>query len=386
MREPASHLLDADADARGRAHGARIVDVEAIPVSLPYARAPRFASGAVERADNVLVRVHTDAGVVGHAEAQPRPYTYGETQASILAAVRDWFAPRLLGLPAGAPEHARRACLGLAGNHCAHGAVDVALWDLAGRLAGVPCATLLGGCAEDVEVAHMVSFDAPEAMAEDALAMHERHGIRAFKVKVGRDVELDVAAVAAVRAALPDAELYVDANRGWTVEQALRAGAALAELGVGAIEEPIAADDDAGRARLAARWDVPLAGDESCRSVQEVRRAIALGAVGQVSIKTARTGFTASRDVLALCRAHGVPAVVGSQYEGGVGTLASIAFGAAFAETAARPVEAANVLDLAADLLEAPPRIAGGRVRVPEAPGLGCAIDEDALRRFRVAG
>jgi L-alanine-DL-glutamate epimerase-like enolase superfamily enzyme len=363
--------------------GARITEVEAIPFALPYRRPPRFASGSVDRADNVLVRVHTDAGVVGQAEAQPRPYTYGETQASIVGAIRGWFAPRLLGLRAGAIEEARRACAGLAANHCAHGAVDLALWDVAGRLAGAPCSALLGGFADRVAVAHMVSFDAPDAMAHDALAMHETYGIRSFKVKVGREPDLDIAAVRAVREALPDADLYADANRGWSLEEALRAGDALAALGVTAIEEPIAIDDVRGRALLAARWDVPLGGDESCLSLTDVRRAIEEGAVGQVSMKAARTGFSQSRDVLALCRAHRMPVLVGSQYESALGTLASIHLGAAHPELATRPVEAANFLDLAADLLAEPPRIEDGHVRVPAGPGLGAVVDEDALAAHR---
>ncbi len=287
----------------------------------------------------------------------------------------------------GGPARSRRRsppCAGLAGNHCARGAVDVALWDLLGQLAGVPCSTLLGGYADRVAVAHMVSFDAPEAMAEDAVAVCDEYGVCAFKVKVGRDPELDVAAVRAIREALPDADLYADANRGWTLPQAIDAGDALLALGIGAIEEPIAIDDLRGRALLAARWDVPLAGDESCLSLTDVRRAAHEGAVGQVSVKTARTGFSESRDVLALCRAQRLPVVVGSQYEGGLGALASIAFGAAFAETASRPVEAANFHDLATDLLAQAPRIADGHVAVPTAPGLGYVIDEDALAAHRL--
>jgi L-Ala-D/L-Glu epimerase len=374
------------AEHASRVASARIVEVEAIPYAVPYRRPARFASGAVERADNVLVRIQTDAGVVGHAEAQPRPYTYGETQASIVAAIRGWFAPRLLGLRPGAIEEARAAYAGLAGNHCARGAVDVALWDLLGRLAGVPCSTLLGGYADRVAVAHMVSFDTPAAMADDAAAVNAEHGVRSFKVKVGRDPALDIAAVAAIRDALPDAALYADANRGWTLAQAIDAGDALIGLGVGAIEEPIAIDDRRGRALLAARWDVPLAGDESCLSLTDVRRAIGEGAVGQVSVKTARTGFSESRDVLGLCRAERMPVVIGSQYEGALGALASIAFGAAFADTASRPVEATNFHDMATDLLVELPRIADGHVAVPTAPGLGYVIDEDALAAARTEG
>jgi L-Ala-D/L-Glu epimerase len=374
------------AEHASRVASARIVEVEAIPYAVPYRRPARFASGAVERADNVLVRIQTDAGVVGHAEAQPRPYTYGETQASIVAAIRGWFAPHLLGLRAGAIEEAHAAFAGLAGNHCARGAVDVALWDLLGRLAGVPCSTLLGGYADRVAVAHMVSFDTPAAMADDAAAVNAEHGVRSFKVKVGRDPALDIAAVAAIRDALPDAALYADANRGWTLAQAIDAGDALIRLGVGAIEEPIAIDDRRGRALLAGRWDVPLAGDESCLSLTDVRRAIGEGAVGQVSVKTARTGFSESRDVLGLCRAERMPVVIGSQYEGALGALASIAFGAAFADTASRPVEATNFHDLATDLLVELPQIADGHVAVPTAPGLGYVIDEDALAAARTEG
>jgi L-alanine-DL-glutamate epimerase-like enolase superfamily enzyme len=251
---------------------------------------------------------------------------------------------------------------------------------------GAPCSALLGGCADRVAVAHMISFDTPDAMAQDALAMHEEHGVRAFKVKVGRDPATDIAAFAAVREALPDAELYADANRGWTLEQALLAGDALVGLGVTAIEEPIAKEDRRGRALLAERWDVPLAGDESCLSLDDVRRAIEEGAVGQVSLKAARTGFTESRDVLALCRAHRMPIVVGSQYEGALGTLASIHLGAAYPELASRPVEAANFLDLASDLLAEPPRIADGHVAVPTGPGIGATVDEDALQAHRLEG
>jgi L-alanine-DL-glutamate epimerase-like enolase superfamily enzyme len=102
-------------------------------------------------------------------------------------------------------------------------------------------------------------------------------------------------------------------------------------------------------------------------------------------VKVARTGFSESRDVLGLCRAERMPVVIGSQYEGALGALASIAFGAAFADTASRPVEATNFHDLAADLAELP-RVADGHVAVPTAPGLGYVIDEDALAAARTEG
>ena len=361
---------------------APVVAVEAIPVALPLRRPISFASGSIETAHNVLVRIRSEAGVVGYAEAQPRPYTYGETQESIIRAVREWFAPRLEGCDPLAPERARARCAGLEGNRCARAAVEVALADLAAQLLGIPCWMQLGGACDSLVVASMVSFDEPAVMAREASELHDRHGIGTFKVKVGREPALDVAAVEAIREAVPNAALYVDANRGWTLEQARTAGDPLIELGVLAIEEPIDLRDEAGRRTLADRWSVPLAGDESCLGLADVARELT-GAVSRVSIKVARTAFAESREILAHCRAVGAEAVVGSQYEGALGAWASIAFAAGSATLCRKPVEATNFLDLAADLVESP-RIVEGRVRVPDAPGLGVAVDPTALARYRI--
>jgi L-alanine-DL-glutamate epimerase-like enolase superfamily enzyme len=318
---------------------------------------------------------------VGCAEAQPRPYTYGETQESIVRTVREWFAPRLIGVDPVAYERVRALGAGLEGQNCARGAIEVAVADLSARLLGVSCATLFGGAVDQVPVAAMVSFGAPEEMAEQAAEFHDGYGIETFKVKVGRDVDLDVRCVAAVRSVLPAARLYVDANRGWTLDQARAAAPRLVELGVHAIEEPLSLDDAEGRRALADEWTVPLGGDESCLTLSDVAREIA-GPVGQVSIKVARTAFAESREILAHCRAAGVQAVVGSQYEGALGALASIALAAGCPDLAARPVEAANFLDLAADLVPAP-EIHDGQVAVPNAPGLGVTVDLEALDHYR---
>jgi L-Ala-D/L-Glu epimerase / N-acetyl-D-glutamate racemase len=375
--------LGVAATANGRAD-VRITALEAIPFAVPYRRPAGFASGTVTTADNVLIRVHTDGGLVGQAEAQPRPYTYGETQASIVDTVATTLAPLIVGLSPLDIELVSERSGQVTGNQVARGAVDLAVWDLKGQVLDQPCHRLLGGYARDVAAAHMVSFGAPGEMAEEALAVHERLGVRTFKIKVGREPDLDVAATRAIRQALPDAELYVDANRGWSYDDALRAGDELTALGVRAIEEPIAVDDRAGRLRLAERWSVPLVGDESCISLAHVDRALEEGAVRAVSIKTARTGFTESRRILDLCLARSIPIVVGSQYEGAIGSTATIAFAAAFAATARQPAEITNFLDLADDLVVCPPEIRDGRVAAPRAAGLGIEIDDERLERYRV--
>lgn len=377
--------LDATpAAAAPTATATRIARVEAIPFRLDYRRPGRFASGEILVADNVLIRVHSDSGLVGVAEAQPRPYTYGGTQESMVASVVDDLAPRLVGV-----DPMRRELLAdlvdvPGADRVARGALDIAIWDLCGKELGVPCHRLLGGFADRVPVAHMVSFDTPEEMAADAVEAFERFGVLAFKVKVGREPALDVAATAAIRAALPDADLYVDANRGWSVEQALEATPGLLELGVVAIEEPIDVADHDGRRRLAAHWPVPLVGDESCTSLETVRAALDEGAVSQVCVKAARTGFSESRRIVGLCDGVGTPVVVGSQYEGAIGAFASMALAASSAATAVRPAEVTNFGDLQDDLVVAAPRIERGLAELSPDPGLGVQVDEDRLTHHRI--
>ena len=262
-------------------------------------------------------------------------------------------------------------CAAIAGNYVARGAVDLAVWDLVGQILGCPCHTLLGGFADDVAAAHMVSLGEPAEMAGEAVEINERLGVSTFKVKVGRAPDLDIAAVRAVRDALPDADLYVDANRGWSYEDAVRAGDALIELGVRAIEEPISVEDRAGRLRLAERWAVPLAGDESCISLAHVDRALEEGAVRVVSIKTARTGSPSRAGSSTSASRATSRSWSAASTRGRSAPLATIAFAAAFAATAGQPAEVTNFLDLADDLVVAAPEIRDGRAAVPAAPGLG---------------
>ena len=363
---------------------ARITAVEAIPFAVPYRRVPEFASGSVGSADNVLVRVHTDAGVVGQAEAQPRPYTYGETQSSIVDVVSGPLSEALVGIDPLRVELVAARCGRVTGHYVARGAVDLAVWDVVGQVLRCPCHRLLGGFTDDVAVAHMVSFAEPAAMGAEVVELNDRLGVNTFKVKVGRAPEVDIAAVQAIREALPDADLYVDANRGWSYEDAVRVGDELVELGVRAIEEPLSVEDRAGRRRLADRWIVPLVGDESCISLAHVERALEERAVGMVSVKTARTGFTESRRIIDVCLARDIPIVMGSQYEGAMGAMATLAFAAAFAATAGQPAELTNYLDLADDLVVTPPEIRDGRADVGLAPGLGIEVDPDRLERYRL--
>ena len=359
--------------------------VEAIPFAIPYRKPLRFASGEVRTADHVLLRVHTAGGLVGHAEAPPRPYTYGETQASIVAVVDQIFGPALVGTDVLDREEHRARLSRTIGNPTARAALDMAVWDVLGQAVDRPVHRLLGGYAASMRVSHMLGFDLPEVMVAEAQRMVDQHGIRTFKVKVGQQpYTLDVAVVRALREAFGDAiELYVDGNRGWTASDSARALAEMADLGLTLAEELNPADDVLGRRWLVERCPVPFVADESATTPAEVTREILGGSATAISIKTARTGFSESQRVLHLAEGLGVDVVMGNQIDGQVGTLCSVVFGAAHRTTSRRAGELSNFLDMSDDLLAEPLTISDGELAVPAGPGLGLRLDEDKLARYR---
>lgn len=363
----------------------KITEVEALPFAIPYRKPLRFASGSVTAAEHVLVRIRTDEGLVGEAEALPRPFTYGETQASVLAAVRDLFAPAVVGRRPTEREAVREDLDRTVANPAAKSAVDMALWDLIGKEADQPVVELLGGYADRMRVAHMVGFAPPAEMVAEAERVRDEHGITAFKVKVGRrPPRQDVEACRALRAALgDDIELYVDGNRGWTASEALRALRAMEDLDLTLAEELCPADDVLGRRWLVERSPVPFVADESATRPGEVTRELLSGSATAISIKVARTGFSASQRVLHQCEGLGVEVVVGNQIDGQIGTACSVAFGAAHRATARRPGELSNFLDMRDDLLAEPLRIIGGELAAPGGPGLGLHLDPDKLAHYR---
>ncbi|WP_328302670.1 mandelate racemase/muconate lactonizing enzyme family protein [Actinomycetospora sp. NBC_00405] len=363
----------------------KISTVEAIPLAIPYRRPFAFASGKVTAADHVLVRITTDDGLVGHGEAPPRPYTYGETAASIVAAVRELFTPVLVGADPFARERLRADLARTVANNAARGAIDVALWDLVGQACGQPVHVLLGHAADDVRVAHMIGLGTPAEMVADAVEMSDEYGVDAFKVKVGRDLGHDLAAVRELRRELGDAvELYADANRGWDADTAIVAARRLTDFHVTMLEEPNPADDVLGRRRIVRESPIPIVGDESTITLGSVARSLLDGDSQSISVKVARTGFTDSAKIVGLCEGLGVTTMIGNQIDGMLGSVASTALGCGLRALARHPVEVTNHLLMTDDVLAEPPVIADGRASARQAPGLGVTIDPDKLAHYRV--
>lgn len=362
----------------------KITSITAIPFTLPLRRAIGFAHGSMASTEHVLIEVTTDEGIVGRAEAPSRAYLYGESQASMVEAVRLWFAPSLIGLDPMRTDTARGLLDKVAHNNVVKGAIDIALHDLVGQALGVPCYKLLGGHTDQVRVTYVCGYSSPAEMADECAAMSEQHGIDAFKVKVGVDAAKDAAVLAAIRGRLPAALIYVDGNEAFTEKAAMNMLAMACGYGVAWAEEPCKVSDVVARRRVAEHGAIEILGDDSCRTLAETTHEAMHGAIHLVSIKVARTGYQLSRDILAVAAAHGVRSLNGSQGDSGIGVLAGAHFCAAHRATSALPAELCFHLNLAGDLLAELPEIVAGKLHLSSAPGLGLVIDPDKLKRFRV--
>ncbi|TDL33363.1 mandelate racemase/muconate lactonizing enzyme family protein [Arthrobacter nitrophenolicus] len=363
----------------------KIAAIEAIPYSIPYRHPLHFASGSVHEADHVLVRIHTDEGVVGLADTPPRPYTYGETQKSIVAVVQDVFGPQLIGVDIFDREKIQEILFRTIHNQTAKGAVDIALWDVIGKTLGQPVTKLLGGYTDSLRVSHMLGFKPAQELLDLALEFRETYGINTFKLKTGRHpLRLDIEAARVLREGLgEDAELYMDANRGWSANEAAEVLRRTADFGLQFLEEPDDAREVLGRRRLVVNSPIPIAADESAPNLGEAAKEILNGGANLLAVKTARSGFTEAAKIVGMAEGMGVDVYIGNQIDTQVGTVASVVFGAAFAHTAKRAAELSNFLDMADDLLADPLQIIDGRIRVPEGPGVGTGVNEEKLERYR---
>ncbi len=363
----------------------KITRVEAIPYRIPLQAPVKWGfAGYMEAAEHVLVMVHTDEGVTGVAEAPARPSIYGESTASITHAVRNWFEPMFKGLD---PAHYEKFWVQLdriPANNTAKGAIDLACYDAVARRRGIPLWEMLGGASDRVRLSWMLALRPVSEMVQEAEGFRDR-GINAFKVKVGLDPEKDIEVIKALRENLgADVLLYADANLAYEdTNIAIRTIQKMQEYGLAYIEEPMPVWNSRGRLKLAEALSIPLMGDESVFTPQDVAREIELGAIGMISIKAPRTGYTQSMKIAHLAETAGLSCLMGTQGETGVGTLASAQFGAA-RRVVSHPSEISFFLFLQDDLLAEPVPFKDGCIVLSDRPGNGAVIDEKKLKKYRM--
>jgi len=364
----------------------KISKVEALPFRIPLKKATEWARGKIDAAEHVLVKIYTDEGIIGVAEAPPRPTIYGESQESIKFAIDHWLAPAIIGLNPFEIEKVWDRFEMIAWNPTAKGALDMALYDIMGKALHLPCYQLLGYWNNKIRLSWCVNLNPLREMIREGKEMIEEYGFKALKLKIGMDPKKDVEMVKTIREELGDEVLiYVDANQGYDPFTAVRVLKEMEQYNIAFVEEPCPVWDKKGRNRVSRESGIPLMGDESCLTPAEVMREIELDCLRIISIKTARTGFTLSKKIISLCEQAGIRNLNGLQGDTSTGSLASAHLCAAFKNTNFYyPSELSFFLLLVDDFLKEPIMIRDGQMELTDRPGLGIEVDDKKFKQFQM--
>jgi len=379
----------------------KITDLAIHVLKSPLAEPFAFSQGWVRQRSATLIEVLTDEGVGGWGEA----FAQGLEPPEIAATVIDKaLRPLLIGADPLDTEvlwhrmyHATRDYGRKGSVVAAISAVDIALWDIAGKVYGTPVHKLLGGAFRTRVQPYATGFyrikgqGESKRLAEEALR-HFEAGFTLMKVKLGFGVEDDIACMREIGRAIEGKpiRLMVDTNHAYGRAQALRLGRALEEYDLRWYEEPVAPEDIQGYGELRAKLAMPIAGGENEHTLFGFRELLAAGAVdiAQPDIGSCG-GITAARHIMALAQSHGVqvnPHVWGSA----VAQAASLHVIAAVpvAHHSLYPQEPVLEYDRSShpfrrELVREPIELVDGWVPIPDKPGLGIEVDRAMLDRYR---
>lgn len=369
----------------------KITHIETFPVQVPInpQRAIRGGRGYHTTSPFLMLRVHTDEGIHGVGEVSCTPGWSGEDNVTAAHLIQRVLAPLLIGED---PTHIERLATkmrtSLANNPFTKSGIEMALWDILGKVAGLPVYRLLGGPVREFVTTKFSISGLEPAKSADLAAWAVEQGFRTMKVKVGIEPEQDVARVRAVRTAIgPDIRLGVDANGGWAPRVAIQTIRRLYDYNIFFAEQPVQPLDMTWLADVRANVQIPVMADESVYTVQDAMALIRAGAADVLSCYVGKGGgIGPARKIAAVAEAAGLTCTVGSNLELGVASAAMIHLALATPGIGAEefPCDILGPFFYEDDLLVEPLPIQGGSARPLEKPGLGVELDDKKLAKYGV--
>lgn len=350
----------------------KITAIRAYQVDLPLKEGRYSWSNGnfVEVFDTTVVEVVTDAGITGWGECCPLGSAYLPAYALGVRSGLAEIAPKVIGMdPRALGVLNRHMDAVLRGHPYVKSAIDVACWDILGKVAGLPCYQLLGGKAqEDIRLYRAISQIEPEAMARN-VAGYRAEGYTKFQLKVGSDADSDIARIRACRQILEPGDILVaDANTGWTMHEAARVVNAVRDVDV-YIEQPSPSYEECLATRR--RTALPFVLDEVIGGMGDLTRALADGAMDVINLKISKVGgLTKARQMRDLCVGAGIPMTIEDTWGGDIVTASIAHLAQSTPEEfcfSATDFNSYGTVDIAAG---APKRV-NGCMRASDAPGLG---------------
>ncbi|MEP4036043.1 enolase C-terminal domain-like protein [Pseudophaeobacter sp.] len=359
----------------------KIKHISVFQIDLPLEHPYWLAGGRLkfEVLDATLVKIETDGGWIGWGEGTPWGHTYVPAHGPGIRAGIETMAPFLIGLdPRQVLDVERAMDLALPGHLYAKSPIDMACWDIAGQVAGLPIADLMGGGSRTPQP---IASSVGAKTIEETRAVMERYRARGYiahSVKIGGDVERDIGRIRDVEALRKPNEIVLyDVNRGWTRQQALRVMRATEDLSV-MFEQPAESLDDI--AALSGKHAAPVSVDESLVTLQDAARIARDGLAEVFGIKLNRVGgLTKAARMRDIALAHGIDMFVMATGGSVLADTEALHLAATIPDANCHAVWACQdmlTVDIAAGR---GPRNIKGHLHLPEDPGLGVHPDEDVL-------
>ena len=382
----------------------KISFIETIPIRLPTRRVHQWASLTTPIGVYVIIKLHTDDGLVGLGEAPVLKdwggdygRYFGETPQSTIHIINDILAPALKDQDPRRFE-AIHALMDKAvkGYPYCKAAIDGALYDVVGKALNVPAYQLLGGCfRKRVSIAHSLGLMEIDKAVEEAIQV-KAEGVKTIKLKGGVDHERDVELVKQIRKAVgPELHICVDANQGYpTAKLAIRIIKAMEEHDLFYMEQPVEGIEH--MAEIACRVNTPIMADESAWTAQDVLEIVQKKAADIISIYTTKPGgMFKAKKVAAVAEAAGLPCNVNGSVETGVGNAANLHLAAStgvvtygcvvpVSSPKAKAKKGLAGIYYQDDIITEPFAFDNGDIIVSPKPGLGIELDEDKLEHYRV--
>ena len=288
------------------------LSIEKIPLRTPFITALRH----VEDVENVRIAIHTDTPNIGYGAAPATKAITGEDLQSITRSIKKVIAPKLVGETFELPKLLKTLHACCEGNSSAKAAVDMALYDLASIANDSTLVAFLGGEPKSLRTAVTISLKTPQEMARDAKEAFGR-GFDILKVKVGGRDGLDTERIEAVRGAVPEARLLIDANQAWSVYESLEIIKAISPLEIELIEQPVDGHDLDGLKRITQQSTIPILADEAVFTLEDAKKVIENKAADLINIKLMKCGgISKAIEIIEYCRGEGVKCMMGSMLEG----------------------------------------------------------------------
>ena len=334
---------------------------------------------------SAIVRVVDNDGWVGLGNIDPSPGYSAETIEESLSVLRNVLAPTVMDLdPFNIHELLVRMDLAQDQFYDAKAAIEMACTDLICRRLGIAVYTYLGG-----EQVRELRFNAwigilpPDEAAAEAKKWFDQ-GFRSAKVKVGGNVDADRDRIQAIREAVGSKmQLRADANAGYSVEDGIRLAKLLEPFNMQLLEQPVAAEDLAGMAKVRQSTSIPIMADESIIDYASLIAVIKSDSADIVKLKVMKQGgFLNTRRMLETATAAGLRVVIGHGFGLGVNTVAEIML-AATSKNVIEGLECVGPLKTADDIVTHKLNLQAGMISLPTGPGLGVELDNDKLLKYQ---